>query len=489
MTVMPMDALLASFFMQSALAAVFLVALWGIAFVYRRPLHRALATGWSIYLVHTLASLASAWYGRAAPLSSLRWHTATLQLLAVMGSAAYWYASVRILAGRQETSRPPTRALVWATIVVVALMTLSLASGRIMHQPGSGALRILYPLLYLALAAAAWRESRRAGANERELFWMGTAFALFSARMLLITQIILPEDQFAAATLPQLLAVATVQLLQMVAVGVISIGVAVTYERSAVLQMTERLHLAELTAKKGRRLESLGRMAASVAHDFSNVLMIIGSCAELADEAASRPDDVRRELRDIRLAATQGGGLVTKLLDFSRPSTYDAAPAQQTRVDAVVQENAPLLEKCIGPERRLELDTAAGDLLCVLDRTQLEQLLLNMVVNARDATPVGGVIRLRTGEERLLAPRRMHDGTLGAGRYVRVSVEDNGAGIAPDILPHILEPFFTTKREHGGTGIGLATVHQIVVGVGGELAIESAVGVGTCIDLYLPVPA
>jgi signal transduction histidine kinase len=486
---MPMDALLASFFMQSALAAVFLVALWGIAFVYRRPLHRALATGWSIYLVHTLASFASAWYGRASPLSSLRWHTATVQLLAVAGSAAYWYASVGILSGRQERSRPSARVTVWAMIVVVAMMTLSLASGRIMHQPGSGPLSILYPLLYIALAANAWWESRRATAYTRELFWMGVAFALFSTRMLLVTQVLLPEEQFAASTLTQLLAVATVQLLQMVAVGVISIGVAVTYERSAVLLLSERLHLAELSAKKSKRLESLGRMAASVAHDFNNVLMIIGSCADLAEDAMPNSDDVRRELRDIRLAATQGGGLVTRLLDFSQPATSDPAPAQHTRVDAVVQENAPLLEKAIGPERRLEVDMAAGDLPCVLDRTQLEQLLLNMVVNARDATPVGGVIRLRTGEERLLTPRRMHDGMLDAGRYIRVSVEDNGAGIAPDVLPHILEPFFTTKRERGGTGIGLATVHQIVVGVGGELAIASEVGVGTCIDLYLPVAA
>lgn len=490
MTVLPMDALLASFFMQSALATVFLAALWGFAFVYRRPLHRALAIGWSIYIVHTLASMLSAWYGRSAPLSSVRWHTATAQLVAVTGSAAFWYASVRILSGRQHTLRPSTPTLLVLGGAAASLVLASVVTGTVLHQPGSGPLGALYPLLYITLVVLVVRELRATTQHHRELIWLGVGFALLATRLLLVTLVIMPESQFRDATLTQLLAVATVQLVQIVAMGIISIGVAAVYERTAVLAQAARLYEAELKVQRNQRLEALGRMAAGIAHDFNNVLLVIGGGVELAGDALRRlngaaTESVQRELIEMQAAVRQGGGLTARLLAYARPSSAPAVGDVGTEIDVIVSESAPLLTKSAGAARRLIVDTSAAGMRCALDRTQIEQLLLNLVVNARDATASNGTITVRTRVERVTTPRIMHQGLLATGSYARLSVEDDGAGIPPDVLPHIMEPFFTTKQDQGGTGIGLATVQQIVVATGGEVDVTSTVGIGTRIDLYL----
>ncbi len=196
MTIVPMDALLASFFIQSALATVFLAALWGFAFVYQRPLHRALAIGWSIYIVHTLASMLSAWYGRYDPESTVRWQTATAQLFAVTGSAAFWYAAVCILAGRQRTIRPPTPMLLVLGSVAALLIVASLVTGTVMHQPGSGPLGLLYPMLYIAMVALVGLAYRTATEHHRELIWLGIGFGLLALRLLLVQFVILPEPEF-----------------------------------------------------------------------------------------------------------------------------------------------------------------------------------------------------------------------------------------------------------------------------------------------------
>ncbi len=207
-----MDALLASFFLQSSLACVFLVALWGIASIYRRPLHTALAIGWSVYLLHILASLTAAWFGRVAPMASRQWSTATVQLLAVLGSCLWWHTVVRILAGRESRAAVSRRLLIGTALLAAVMIGASLSAGRILHQPGSGPLGWLYPVPYLLLAIAAWRASRVAAAHRRSLQWLGIGFVLFAVRLLLVTQVILPEAIFSDATLPRLLAVATTQI-------------------------------------------------------------------------------------------------------------------------------------------------------------------------------------------------------------------------------------------------------------------------------------
>lgn len=385
---------------------------------------------------------------------------------------------------------PPTPTIVLLGTVSAGLLVASIVTGTVMHQPGTGPLGALYPLLYVAIVGLVWREYRTTTEHHRELTWLGVGFALLAIRLLLVREVIMPESQFVDASLATLLAVATVQLVQTVAMGIISIGVAAVYERTAVLAHAERLYEAELKLQRNQRLEALGRMAAGIAHDFNNVLMVISAGVEMACDSLRNQDKVgldtaQRELSHMKTAVKQGSGLTARLLAYARPSGGEPRGAALTEIDAIVRDSAPLLGRSAGTERRLVIDTAATGIRCPLDRTQIEQLLLNLVVNARDATTGGGTIAVRTSVERVTTPRAMQQCILGAGTYARLSVEDDGVGISPDVLPQILEPFFTTKQNEGGTGIGLATVQQIVVSTGGEMEVTSTVGVGTRIDLYL----
>lgn len=490
MTLLPMDALFASFLMQTALASVFVIAVWGIAFVYRRPLHRALAIGWTIYLGHTAASLVSAWLGRVDPLSTLRASTASLQLLSVMGSAAYWLAAIDILASRRSPEiaapHPSPRVLMVLGTVSVALLAASLVSGRVLHQPGSGPLGWWYPSLYIVMAGLAWRFSGTQPSHQRESRWMAVMFALFAARLLLVTLVLLPESQFGTATMPQLLSVALVQVTQVATAAVISIAVAVSYEKAAVVAQTAQLYESEIALQRGQRLATLGRMAAGIAHDFNNVLLVVSGSVETAEAVLESPEEARTELREAMAAVRQGMNLTARLVSIVRPQESRSRDSRAT-VDTVVRECSPVLTRAVGPDRTLRIEPSADGVTTPIDPTEIEQLMLNLVVNARDATPAGGMITLRTALEEVDQPRRVHDGTLASGRYVRLSVDDNGTGIPADVLPHILDPFFSTKRETGGSGIGLATVSQIVVAAGGHIDVKSSLGNGTRFDLFLPV--
>jgi signal transduction histidine kinase len=482
-----MDALLASFFIQSALACVFLVALWGIVFIYRRPLHKAMAIGWSVYLVHILASLVAAWFGRSDPLSSRQWSTATVQLLAVLGACLAWHAAVRILAGREKDARVPRPPLLVASVAVVAMIGASAVSGRILHQPGSGPLGWLYPIPYLVLAVATWRASRTVTVNRRALEWMAVVFLLFVIRLVLVTRVLLPEARFADATLTELLAVATAQLVQMVAVGVISVGVAVTYERNSVMEQNRRMHLAELRLQRSGRLEMVGRMAAGIAHDFNNVLAVISGGVELARASLDQPPVVKEELDGVEIAIDRASQLTSRLLTFAR--TGHSAAAHAIEIDETIRGTGPMFERLVGAARRLTVLPDAAGARVDIDRTAFEQVLLNLVVNARDATSDQGSIAVTSRIEILHTDKRVHEGVLSAGRYACVTVEDSGTGIPAELVERIFEPFFTTKGERGGTGVGLATVQQIVLAAHGDIEITSAPETGTRFDVYLPLCA
>ena len=488
MYILPMDALLASYFLQAALASIFLFAMWGLVSVYGRPLHRAIAIGWTIYLVQMLATMLAAWFGRYRPEASSQWSTATVQLLAVLGSCVWWYVAIRILAGEQKTTVVPRPALIVAVASGATLIGLSLLSGRLLHQPGSGPLKLLYPVPYLLLAWTAWRRASQSAAEHRRLSaWLAFAFLLFAVRILLIQLVVLPEPAYrVGVSLGTLLAVATVQLTQMSAVSVIALTVAFLYERAAGQAQMERLHQAELRLQKSQRLEILGRMAAGIAHDFNNILGSIGMGADLAMLASDEPKVVDSELRRIGDSVERARSLVRRLLPFARAT---AASDANVEVDAAILASLPMLERLTGDEVVLAFQGAAEGATVAMDATQLEQIVLNLVVNSRDATSAGGSITISTQVEDVAVTRTMHDGALAAGRYVRLAVRDTGSGIPADVLPHVLKPFFTTKPEDRGTGIGLATVQQAVAAANGDIAISSTVGVGTCVDVYLPAAA
>jgi two-component system cell cycle sensor histidine kinase/response regulator CckA len=251
------------------------------------------------------------------------------------------------------------------------------------------------------------------------------------------------------------------------------------------------LRITDLTAQtrlerqlaNSQKLQAIGQLAGGIAHDFNNLLTAILAGADLVLGRSDLPAEARDDVREIRHGAERGAALVRQLLAFGRQQTL------QPRVLAIneaIQDLAGLLRRLLGGRISLELNLETPGRLVRVDPTQLDQVLVNLAVNARDAMPEGGRLILRSGHVTLVRPMIRGQETIPPGRYVMVEVADTGTGIPPDVLPRIFDPFFTTRRESGGTGLGLSTVHGIVRQSDGYLAVESEIGKGTCFRLYLP---
>jgi PAS domain S-box-containing protein len=229
-----------------------------------------------------------------------------------------------------------------------------------------------------------------------------------------------------------------------------------------------------------QKMEAIGSLAGGIAHDFNNLLSSIQGSAELA--LTRPPDDplLRRSLERIELATARGEALTKQLLAFSR--------RQITRPEVIdlglaVRRARELFERLVTEDIAIELDIDDEAGSVHVDPGQLDQVILNLVVNARDAMPRGGELRLATGRRFLDAMRAVGWG-VSEGEYLALSIRDNGSGIPDEISDRIFEPFFTTKER--GTGLGLATVQQIVRHHGGAIAVRSQAGSGTTVELVFP---
>ena len=252
-----------------------------------------------------------------------------------------------------------------------------------------------------------------------------------------------------------------------------------------VIDVTARLRM-QAQMEEGTRLQSVGRLAGGVAHDFNNLLAAISGAAEAA--LARDPDPPTAEdLRQILDSAGRGARLVKQLLAFA---SRQALAPRVMPLAAAVEAMTPLLRRLLGGRHLLTLDLppAPGPLVRV-DGSQLDQVLLNLAVNARDAMPAGGSIRIGVEAMALPAERAEPGGVVPAGEWVVLTVEDSGRGIAPADLPRIFEPFFTTRRTEGGTGLGLSTVIGILRQSGGHVTVASRLGAGTAFRLWFPAVA
>jgi two-component system, cell cycle sensor histidine kinase and response regulator CckA len=222
--------------------------------------------------------------------------------------------------------------------------------------------------------------------------------------------------------------------------------------------------------RQSQKLDALGQLAGGVAHDFNNLLTVISGSATLALMEAHE-DSLRANLGEIVHAATRASELTQKLLVFARRQ-----PLEKKSLDLndVVADSRRLLERLIGPSIEIEERLSDAPLPVVADMGQLEQVLLNLALNARDAMPRGGRLTIRTDTDE-------------GHRHGVISVEDTGSGIPPAALERIFEPFFTTKEAGKGTGLGLATVYGIVDAAGGEISVESDEGAGTVFTVKLPL--
>jgi two-component system, cell cycle sensor histidine kinase and response regulator CckA len=265
--------------------------------------------------------------------------------------------------------------------------------------------------------------------------------------------------------------------------GMVTGAAAVARDLTEINQAQAARQAAEARARQAERMEAVGQLAGGLAHDFNNLLgAITGYAGLVAKETASDPA-VRDDVEQILAAAQRGAQLTRQLLMFSRPDPVQPVPVD---VGAVVTAARDLLCASIGPGVEVRLDLA-GDLPLVLgDDARLEQVLLNLAVNARDAMPGGGVLTIRTA---WAEPGGELQGPLRAGAgvgSVELAVTDTGTGMSPEVAERAFEPFFTTKEADQGTGLGLATVHGIVTAMGGSVIVETALGQGTTFRVSLP---
>jgi signal transduction histidine kinase len=248
---------------------------------------------------------------------------------------------------------------------------------------------------------------------------------------------------------------------------------------------TEQLAEANSQLLHSQKMNALGTLAAGVAHDFNNILSIVKGSAQIIERNLSDPDKIRTRVERIRTVVDQGAAVVQSLLGFSRAP--EKLPVRCS-ANEIVEETIRLLGDRFLHEIEIDFDWAPGLPETVCPKALVQQVLLNIVLNAADAMNGGGRIAIRTGEvARLPGDLVLEPGPADA--FVFISVRDHGSGIAPEILPRIFEPFFTTKdlSQRRGTGLGLSMVYQIASENAMGLHVESTPNVGTTFTLYLPV--
>jgi len=245
---------------------------------------------------------------------------------------------------------------------------------------------------------------------------------------------------------------------------------------------TERRRL-ESRLGQSQKMEAIGKLAGGIAHDFNNILTAIMGYANLLAEDSTGIPQIHDDIDGIKNAAAKAANLTRQLLAFSRRQT--ASPVVLD-LDVVVQDMERMLRRLITEEISLSLALDSSSRRVYADPSQLEQVLVNLIVNARDAMPCGGRISISTRVETLSSSRAVGLDTLAPGEYLLLSVRDSGEGISPEILGLIFEPFFTTKPKDQGTGLGLSTVYGIVKQAGGAVDVESKKGHGAAFIVWLP---
>ncbi|WP_438273463.1 ATP-binding response regulator [Thioclava arctica] len=252
----------------------------------------------------------------------------------------------------------------------------------------------------------------------------------------------------------------------------------------AVLSDATQLKTLEAQFVQSQKMQAIGQLAGGVAHDFNNLLTAISGHCDLLMLRHDKGDPDFADLDQISQNANRAASLVGQLLAFSRKQTLKP---QVIDLRDTLSDMTHLLNRLVGEKVFLALTHDAELHSIRADKRQLEQVLMNLVVNARDAMPGGGEIKIETENLHLVQDMPRDRVTVPKGDYVAVKVSDEGTGIAPDKLGKIFEPFFTTKRTGEGTGLGLSTAYGIVKQTGGYIFCDSVVGSGTCFTIYLPV--
>jgi two-component system, cell cycle sensor histidine kinase and response regulator CckA len=248
------------------------------------------------------------------------------------------------------------------------------------------------------------------------------------------------------------------------------------------LDVTERL-AAEAQLRHAQKMEAIGQLAAGIAHDFNNVLTAILGYSTLITEQIGVDKPIGADLREIVLAAQRAAGLSRQLLAFGRKQEIHPVALSLNAVVGIIE---PMLRRLLPPNILLRTELAAEAHPVLAVAALLEQVVLNLIVNARDAMPLGGTITIATHNATLDAPHARLRVGIEAGEYAVLTVADTGVGMPADVQSRIFEPFFSTKEPGRGSGLGLAVVHGIVKQLGGAVLVESERERGTVFSVYLP---
>jgi PAS domain S-box-containing protein len=246
----------------------------------------------------------------------------------------------------------------------------------------------------------------------------------------------------------------------------------------------EALRLTEAQLRQSQKMEAVGRLAGGVAHDFNNLLTVIRGYSELILSRLAPTDPARREMEEVKKAADRAAGLTSQLLAFSR---RQFVAAKIVDLNAIVMNMDGMLRRLLGEdviELCADLDPQLGSIKA--DPGQIEQVIMNLAVNARDAMPTGGKLTIETRNVTIGKGLRRGTTMLEEGRYALLAIRDTGHGMDEETRSHLFEPFFTTKEKGKGTGLGLSTVYGIVKQSGGTIEIESAPGQGTMCKIFFP---
>ena len=473
--------------LHAACAATFTLAMTLLAVRLRRPVMRTIATVWWWQLLIAL-NLVTYFYWR-------EWYVEQA-LVRYLGTLALHLASFAIapllrrlrttLDGGEGTAVPDSTHLGrWAAAGVTTTILFEVA--RELWPESAGTLTFIvsrvvavFPYLY-----ALWPIRHPAPAPAaREAPFAANAldFALALRAVVIGVDLVVrlvPWADTAANVLTVF--VVTSNLVGLVAFGTILLFVALENERAAMMRQAAALHAAELRDAHSQRLQSLGRLASGVAHDFNNVLTVVVAASDEAGRMAERDAPLRAEIAAIEAAGRQGMALTRQLLDYARPR----ATADQVFAPAdVVRSMAPICDRLIAAPGRIQWEVTAMSRLH-MDASQFERVVMNLIVNARDAMASDpGTVTVTLEDAEVTVATQAATGPA-PGSYIRLSVADTGCGIPAELLPSIFDPFVTTKEAQGGTGLGLATVQEVARAHGGDAFVESAVGVGTTVTVWM----
>lgn len=250
-----------------------------------------------------------------------------------------------------------------------------------------------------------------------------------------------------------------------------------------IIDITGRKNL-EAQFSQSQKMQAIGQLAGGIAHDFNNVLTAISGFCELLLQRHQPTDPSYHDIFEIHQNAGRAAGLVRQLLAFSRQQKLTP---KVLNIAEVLVELSNLLERLLGEKVNLKVENARGIGLIKVDKTQLEQVIINLAINARDAIRGNGTVRIRTDNYNVPLAFTLRDEMVMPGDYLRIRVTDNGSGIPAEVLTRIFDPFFTTKKLGEGTGLGLSTVLGIMRQTGGYVFVDTSVDIGTTFTLLIPL--